>query len=350
MDPYNGVPGGNPYPFPRRDPSEFATFKYVKPVSGGVLEPTDNKGYSQNWNVTFEQQIGRDLSLSVAYVANKGTDILGALELNPAIYGPGATTGNTNSRRTYAGMSAMEIATPYQRSDYNSIPDHRDEAGLAGADDPVHLRLRHPEGQRLPDGRRGRVLPQELRESRRRLLVRGLRHPAQVQPVGGVRPPEQHVGDGRRQGPAERLAGQRDPGAAQRAAVHGQERDGPVADRGRPGQRRPHWRSHAPERRGPGPAVVQHRRRSPRRRSARSAPRSAIRCAARTRPPSTWPSSRTSRSARGRGSSSASRRSTCSTGSTTTTRTRQSRRAPTSARILGAGDPRVLQLGFKFLY
>ena len=121
VDPYNGVPGGNPYPFPRRDPSEFAAFKYVKPVSGGVLEPTDNKGYSQNWNLTLEQQIGKDMSLSVAYVANKGTDILAALELNPAIYGPGATTGNTNSRRTYAGMSAMEIATPYQRSDYNSL-------------------------------------------------------------------------------------------------------------------------------------------------------------------------------------------------------------------------------------
>ena len=42
-----------------RDPSEFATFKYVKPVSGGVLDPTNNKGYSQNWNITFEQQLGR---------------------------------------------------------------------------------------------------------------------------------------------------------------------------------------------------------------------------------------------------------------------------------------------------
>jgi hypothetical protein len=120
-DPYNGVAGGNPYPFARRDPSEFAAFKYVKPVSGGVLAPTNNKGYSQSWNLTLEQQVGKDLSLSVAYVANRGTDILGAMELNPAIYGPGATTGNTNTRRTYAGMSAMEIATPYQRSDYNSI-------------------------------------------------------------------------------------------------------------------------------------------------------------------------------------------------------------------------------------
>jgi hypothetical protein len=120
-DPYNGVPGGNPYPFARRDPSQFASFRYVRPVSGGVLDPTNNKGYSQNWNLTVEQQIGKDLSLAIAYVGNKGTDILAAMELNPAIYGPGATTGNTNSRRTYAGMSAMEIATPYQRSDYHSL-------------------------------------------------------------------------------------------------------------------------------------------------------------------------------------------------------------------------------------
>jgi hypothetical protein len=121
MDPYNGVAGGNPYPFARRDPSEFAAFKYVRPVSGGVLEPTKNKGYSQSWNLTLEQQLPFNTSLSVAYVGNKGTDILGAMELNPAIYGPGATTGNTNARRTYAGMSAMEIATPWQRSMYHSL-------------------------------------------------------------------------------------------------------------------------------------------------------------------------------------------------------------------------------------
>lgn len=121
VDPYFGVTGGNPYPFARVQPSAFSTFKYVRPVSGGVLAPTKNKGYSQNWNLTLEQQVGKDLSLAFAYVANKGTDILAAMELNPAIYGPGATTGNTNSRRTYAGMSAMEIATPYQRSNYQSF-------------------------------------------------------------------------------------------------------------------------------------------------------------------------------------------------------------------------------------
>jgi hypothetical protein len=54
-------------------------------------------------------------------VGNKGSNILGAMEVNPAVYGAGATTGNTNARRLYAGMAAMEIATPFQRSKYDSF-------------------------------------------------------------------------------------------------------------------------------------------------------------------------------------------------------------------------------------
>ena len=51
-------------------------------VSGGVLDPTNKKGYSQNWNLTFEQQIGKDLSLSIAYVGNKGTRVPRFIEGN----------------------------------------------------------------------------------------------------------------------------------------------------------------------------------------------------------------------------------------------------------------------------
>jgi hypothetical protein len=121
QDPYNGVAGGNPYPFPRVQPENFKTFKYVKPVSGGVLDPDTSKGYSQNYNVTLETQVLKDLVMSFAYVGNKGSNILGAMELNPAVYGPGATTGNTNARRIYAGMAAMEVASPFQRSRYDSF-------------------------------------------------------------------------------------------------------------------------------------------------------------------------------------------------------------------------------------
>ena len=79
QDPYRGVPGGNPYPFPRVQPEDFDTFRYVRPVSGGVLDP-DARRISQNWNITFEQQIWWDVALSLAYVGNRGTDIMGALE------------------------------------------------------------------------------------------------------------------------------------------------------------------------------------------------------------------------------------------------------------------------------
>jgi len=121
FDPYNGVSGGNPYPFARVQPENFGTFKYVKPVSGGVLDPSSTKGYSQNWNMTLEHQLLKDLVLSFAYVGNKGSNILGALELNPAVYAPGATTSTTNARRIYAGMGAMEVASPFQRSRYDSF-------------------------------------------------------------------------------------------------------------------------------------------------------------------------------------------------------------------------------------
>jgi hypothetical protein len=121
LDPYASVPGGNPFPRSRVSPSEFATYKYVRPVSGGVFDPNARTGYSQNWNLTVEHQLLKDLAVSAAYVGNLGVKILAARQLNPAIFGPGATTGNTNARRPFAGLSDVEIATPYQASNYHSF-------------------------------------------------------------------------------------------------------------------------------------------------------------------------------------------------------------------------------------
>ena len=121
VDPYGGVPGGIPFPRERVQPDEFDTYTYTRPVSGGVLNPGARTGYSQNWNVTLERQLARDLVASVAYVGNRGEDILAAKQLNPAVYSPGATPATTNARRIYAGLSDVEIATPYQKSRYHSL-------------------------------------------------------------------------------------------------------------------------------------------------------------------------------------------------------------------------------------
>ena len=58
-------------------------------------------GYMQNWNLVVEHQFASDLLVRAAYVGSKGTHLLHAPEMNPAIYGPGATASNLNARRPY---------------------------------------------------------------------------------------------------------------------------------------------------------------------------------------------------------------------------------------------------------
>ncbi|MEO7275725.1 MAG: TonB-dependent receptor [Vicinamibacterales bacterium] len=121
LDPYAGVAGGNPFPRPRVQPDEFDTYQYARPVSGGVLDPNAATGYSQNWNLTVEQQLWSKVAVSAAYVGNLGVKILAPLQLNPAVYAPGATAATTNARRPYQGLSDVEMATPYQSSNYHSL-------------------------------------------------------------------------------------------------------------------------------------------------------------------------------------------------------------------------------------
>jgi hypothetical protein len=121
VDPYAGVAGGNPFPRERVQPEEFASYRYARPVSGGVLDPNAATGYSQNWNLTGEQQLSNQLAVSIGYVGNLGVKILAPMQLNPAVYVPGATTATTNARRIYPGLSDVEIATPYQTSNFHSL-------------------------------------------------------------------------------------------------------------------------------------------------------------------------------------------------------------------------------------
>ncbi len=46
---------------------------------------------------------------------------MGSRQLNPAIFGPGATVANENSRRLYPGLGAVEIASPYVYDIYHSL-------------------------------------------------------------------------------------------------------------------------------------------------------------------------------------------------------------------------------------
>jgi len=76
------------------------------------------------WNVTYQRQLAGNWMASVSYLGNKTTHLWIAGEVNPAIYGPGATVGNTNQRRL------LYLANPTLGAAYASI-DTMDDGAVA---------------------------------------------------------------------------------------------------------------------------------------------------------------------------------------------------------------------------
>jgi hypothetical protein len=118
---YAGFPGGDPFPRGHVPLSQYSTYTFLLPISGGVLDPTAKVEYTQNWNLTLEDQLSKNLAVSVAYVGSHSIHIMGSRQFNPAIYGPGATVGNENSRRLYPGLGAVEFASPYEYAYYDGL-------------------------------------------------------------------------------------------------------------------------------------------------------------------------------------------------------------------------------------
>ncbi len=125
---YAGYPGGDPFPRAHVTPDQFANYKFALPVSGGLLDPFSKVAYTQNYNLTFEQQLGNKTALSLAYVGDHGEHIMASRQFNPAVYIPGqcgktacSTVGNEDSRRIYPGLGAVELAQSYEYEEYNSL-------------------------------------------------------------------------------------------------------------------------------------------------------------------------------------------------------------------------------------
>ncbi len=118
---YTGFAGGDPFPRAHLSPSDFGNYKFILPFSGGVLNPNSKVSYSQDYNLTVEQQLGANLAMSLAYVGNRAIHIMGSRQFNPAVFGPGATAGNENSRRLYPGLGAVELADSYEYENFNSL-------------------------------------------------------------------------------------------------------------------------------------------------------------------------------------------------------------------------------------
>lgn len=114
-DPYAGGPILNPSPVvPGKD------FQFTPYGTWGLQGPDLKVGYMQNWNFVIEQQLPGDWLIRGAYVGSKGTRLLNSPEINPGLYGPGATAANINQRRIYQPIGGLQLASGSGWSKYHS--------------------------------------------------------------------------------------------------------------------------------------------------------------------------------------------------------------------------------------
>ncbi len=99
----------NPYPFViPRSPEQRATFS---PSYGGhwptaagetVLAPNFNEGYTQQWNVSIDQQVGPNNTLTISYIGNKGTHLFVSREYNYAPFSTFVINPNLTANQNIA--------------------------------------------------------------------------------------------------------------------------------------------------------------------------------------------------------------------------------------------------------
>ena len=119
---YAGYPGGDPFPRGHLAPSQFTNYQFLLPFAGGALNPTSKVAYTQDYNLTIEQQFSGNFAMSLAYVGNHAVHVMGSRQLNPAIYVPGASTvANENARRLYPGLGAVTYTDSYEYAMFNSL-------------------------------------------------------------------------------------------------------------------------------------------------------------------------------------------------------------------------------------
>ena len=133
-DPFGSAGVQNPFPpFAPVHPTAASTF--ALPIAYQYFNPHWHIGHTRANNFTLEHQFARNLVARASYIGTQGRDMQAFSEINPAIYGPGATASNTNNRRplapTYASMIEL---TNGGISNYNAFQftlEHRFSQGLS---------------------------------------------------------------------------------------------------------------------------------------------------------------------------------------------------------------------------
>jgi hypothetical protein len=133
-DPFGSAGVQNPFPpFAPVHPNASSTF--LLPIAYQFFDPHFHIGHTRAYNFTLEHQFARNLVARASYIGTQGRDLAAFQEIDPAIYGPGATSSNTNARRPLAPAYASMIEmTNGGYSNYNAFQltvEHRFSKGLS---------------------------------------------------------------------------------------------------------------------------------------------------------------------------------------------------------------------------
>ena len=123
-DPWQGYPGGNPFPVkPVSADSPFSSNLVIINLPLNLRMP-----YINQWNLSIQRQIGKDWLVASNYIGSTGVHILNSTEGNPAVYIPGSScvingttftpcssTNNTIQRR------ALTLKNPAQGLGYSNL-------------------------------------------------------------------------------------------------------------------------------------------------------------------------------------------------------------------------------------
>jgi hypothetical protein len=123
-----GVPMDNPWvsqtnPFPANFapsiPGKDAAF--ALPIIGISFAPDWHSTRVLSWNLTLEHQLAPDLLVRAGYVGTKGTYLPYNVDLNHAVYAPGATVNDTQQRRPNQNFQTLIRDISGGNSIYNSL-------------------------------------------------------------------------------------------------------------------------------------------------------------------------------------------------------------------------------------
>ena len=130
QDPYHGQVDPFPYHYsPTNAQFTFPMSLFTVPT------PTFNSPYVHNLSASVQHEMNNGLVFKVAYVGKLEHNLVRMLQNNPAVYGPGATLANTNSRRVLLpGITAASAISAH-------VPDAAYESLAGFTQQALHQRL-----------------------------------------------------------------------------------------------------------------------------------------------------------------------------------------------------------------